>query len=425
MSLNLTTRRADEIIEPIVKEFFGKAQTIALAILLLGASFALGIFVGTRAPSASLPQNVLNTDVGMSTLVDFSPFWKVWSVLNEKYVAVSTSTDMVTDQDKVWGAIVGLTESFGDPYTVFFPPVEAEIFQSEINGNFTGVGMEIGIRDGILTVVAPLKESPAARAGILPQDKILAIDGKSTAKVSVEEAVSKIRGPEGSKVVLTMYREGKKEPFDITIVRAVIDLPTLETEMRSDGIFVIRLFSFSAPSPNLFRNALREFISSGSTRLILDLRDNPGGYLEAAVDMASWFLPTGKVIAVEDFGGNKEPEEYRSKGYDIFNKNLKLVILVNKGSASASEILAGALKEHGLATLVGEQTFGKGSVQELVSIADGTSLKVTIARWLTPNGISISLNGLTPDVVVAITAEDIQKRRDSQMVKAVEILLKK
>lgn len=408
-----------------MKNFTSRSSLIAIAIILVGASFALGFFLGgERSTDASI--NLLNKEEGKPAAVDFSPFWKAWSVLNEKFVTVGTTTeDAVTDQEKVWGAIEGLASSLGDPYTVFFPPIEAEIFESDVSGNFQGVGMEIGIRDGILTVIAPLKNSPAARAGIQPQDKILAVDGKSTARLSVEKAVMLIRGPEGTVVALTLFREGKDEPFEVKITRAVINIPTIETEKRSDGIFVIRLFNFSGTSPNLFRNALREFIVSGSSRLILDLRNNPGGFLEAAIDMASWFLPPGKVVVTEDYAGKEEAQVHRSKGYDIFNDTLKFVILVNQGSASASEILAGALQEHGIATLVGERTFGKGSVQELVPITADTALKITIARWLTPNGISISAGGLTPDFVVERKAEDIEAGRDPQLAKAVEILLKK
>ena len=192
-------------------------------------------------------------------------------------------------------------------------------------------------------------------------------------------------------------------------------------------MFVIRLFNFSAVSPHLFRNSLREFINSGSDKLVLDLRGNPGGFLEAAVDMASWFLPLGKVIVREDFGNadinGAEPRVHRSKGYDVFDDDLKMAVLINQGSASASEILAGALSEHGVATLVGAQTFGKGSVQELVDITGETSLKVTIARWLTPKGASISDGGVAPDVAVEFTLEDLEAGRDPQLEKAIEIVV--
>jgi carboxyl-terminal processing protease len=256
----------------------------------------------------------------------------------------------------------------------------------------------------------------------LAGDRIIKIDSKETTNLSIEDAVQLIRGPKGTPVILTVAREGVAEPFDVSVTREVINIPTANTKELPGGIFVIELYSFSAQAPNLFRAALREFISSGNDKLILDLRGNPGGYLEAAIDMASWFLPSSKVVVKEDFGQSGEEKVYRSKGYDIFSDNLKFVILVDGGSASASEILAGALSEHGKATLVGDKTFGKGSVQELVSITAETSLKITIARWLTPNDVSISENGITPDFLVKYTPADREAGRDPQMEKAIEIL---
>jgi len=285
------------------------------------------------------------------------------------------------------------------------------------------VGMEIVAQEGAITVISPLKESPAEKAGLLAGDKIIKVGDKETSSLTTEEAVQLIRGPKGTAVSFTVFRDGRKEPFEVSVTRDVINIPTLDTRELPDGIFVIELYSFTADSPNLFRGALREFIQSGQSKLILDLRGNPGGYLEAAIDMASWFLPPGKAVVRESFSGEKEEKVYRSKGYDIFNENLRFVILVDGGSASASEILAGALAEHGKATLVGSKTFGKGSVQELVSITRETSLKITIARWLTPNGISISNEGITPSVVVERTLKDIENDRDPQLLKAIELLL--
>jgi carboxyl-terminal processing protease len=280
--------------------------------------------------------------------------------------------------------------------------------------------MEIGIRDNLLTIIAPLKGTPAEKAGVKAGDKILKIDDVVTADMTIDEAVRLIRGERGTKVALSIFREGEKEPFQIEIVRDVIEIPVLETEQKEGGVFVIKLYNFSARSTIAFRQALREMINSKSSKLVIDLRGNAGGYFESAVDIASWFLPMGEVVARERFGDGRE-YLYRSKGYNIFN-NLSLAILINQGSASASEILAGALREHGKATLVGEKTYGKGSVQELISINNGSSLKLTIARWLTPEGKSISENGLDPDIEVKLTKEDIEADRDPQMEKAIEIL---
>ncbi|MCI0533135.1 S41 family peptidase, partial [bacterium] len=296
--------------------------------------------------------------------------------------------------------------------------------------NFGGVGMEVGMRQDILTIIAPLKGSPAERAGLLPDDKIIEIDGESTAGLSIDEAVYRIRGEIGTDVKLTLLRDIDKGAFDVTITRDTINVPVIDTEIITPEenpdkpVFVVSLYSFTANSPGLFQDALREFAESGSTRLILDLRGNPGGYMEAAVEMASWFLPSGKIVVKEIAGKEKEERVHRSRGYNVFNDSLEMVILVNKGSASASEILAGALSEHGVAQIIGTKTFGKGSVQELIHITPDASLKITVSRWFTPNGISISEEGLSPDIEVDVTEEDIEGGRDPQMDRAVAELIK-
>lgn len=394
---------------------------IALILAVAFGFYRFGMHEG-KLSAAAPASELTNQTEGQPQAVDFSPFWKAWNLINEKYIAASTTAPAVSDEEKVYGAIQGLASSLGDPYTVFFPPVEADLFASDIRGNFEGVGMEVLAQDGVLNVIAPLKDSPASRAGILAGDKIIRIDGETTNGLSTEDAVQKIRGPQGTSVSLTIVREGVKQPLEIAVTRAVIDLPVINTQILPGGIFKIDLYSFSATSPNLFRNALREFIISGNGKLILDLRGNPGGYLEAAIDMASWFLPQSKVIVREDFAGTQSEKVYRSRGYDVFTDKLKFVILVDKGSASASEILAGALQEQGRAVLVGEQTFGKGSVQELIDLTKDTSIKITVARWLTPNGNSISAKGVTPDFAVPYTIEDKTAGRDPQLEKAIEIL---
>lgn len=409
-------------------KFFGersvkRAGTIVACLLLLSGTFLLGVQVGyDQAPAIFRITELKNKESALNADVDFEEFWKVWNVLNEKFVA-TTDAKQANSQERVWGAIQGMTASLGDPFTTFFPPEEKKMFESEISGNFEGVGMEIGLRDNVLTVIAPLKGSPSEKAGIRAGDKIVRIHATSTQGMKVEEAVKLIRGPKGTAVKLTVLHEGGKAPVELSVMRDVINIPTIDHELRKDGVYVIRLYNFSAVSSGLFRDALKSFIDSGSDKLILDLRNNPGGYLEAAVEMGSWFLPAGKVIVREQFGKGKAEEAHRSRGYGVANPGLHFAILVNGGSASASEILAGALNEHGIAKLVGEKTFGKGSVQELVPITDKTSLKVTIARWLTPNGKSISDGGLTPDFEVKTTAEDALAGKDPQLDKAVELIL--
>lgn len=405
------------MIEQIKKDFGFKI----LLVIVVAGFFGLGFWFGEyRSSSIYFPAGISGTVSSTTEEADFAPFWKAWKILDQQSVfATSTSA-----QDKVWGAISGLASSYGDPYTTFFPPVEAKDFASQISGNFEGVGMELGVKDKVLIVIAPLKDTPAYKAGIKPGDKILKINDTLTGDMSVEKAVSIIRGKKGTSVKFTISRTGEKDLLTISVVRDTIQIPTIDTQLLKDSnIFIIRLYNFSANSPDFFRNALRDFIMSGSHKLILDLRGNPGGYLEAATDMASWFLPADKII-VKEVGVNGVENDFRSKGYNIFTDKLRMVILVNSGTASAAEILSGALEQYGIAELVGETTFGKGSVQQLFELTPNTSLKVTIAKWLTPNGTWISKAGLKPDVEVTLSDKDLASGKDSQQLKAVEILSK-
>lgn len=392
------------------------------SLILLGGVFGIGFQLGyAHKPASEKVVNITNKDPLTDTGADFNSFWKVWNMINEK----SIYAKKVSDQERVWGAIKGMASSLGDPYTVFFPPQENKLFNEEIRGSFSGIGAEIGMKDKIITVVAPIKNSPAANAGLKAGDKIIKIDKTETNDMTVDKAISLIRGQKGTEVVLTIFRSGEKTTREIKIIRDNISLPTIDTELRSDNIFVIKFYSFSENSSVLFSDALSKFIKSGSHKLVLDMRGNPGGYLDAAVNIGSWFVDEGKTIVSEDFGSNRKPIVYRSHGPRLFSDNFPFVVLVDSGSASAAEILAGALKEYKVATIVGQKTFGKGSVQELLPVTDDTSLKVTVARWLTPNGVSISEHGLDPDVVVPITIKDIEAKKDPQMDKAIEILTAK
>lgn len=390
-----------------------------LAFFFAAAAFFSGMQVGASA-DASTNLSTLFTSQQQSD-ADMSLFWKVWQTIDSRFVNATTST-AETKENQIWGAIKGLVESYEDPYTVFLTPKDTEIFESDIAGEFGGVGMEVGMQKNLITVIAPLADSPAEKAGILSGDVLVKINGTSTERMSVDEAVLQIRGPKGTEVKLTIFREGESELLEISIERDTINIPTLKVEEK-DGVFIIALYNFSANSDELMADALAEFAQSKSTKLLIDLRGNPGGYLQSAVDIASYFLPTGKVVVRENFGEGKEEEVHRSLGYDLGkNRSFKTAILVDNGSASASEILAGALKEHGVATLVGTHTFGKGSVQELIEMPGGSSLKVTIARWLTPNGKSISDGGLIPDIEVEVTKEDREAKRDPQREAAIKYL---
>lgn len=391
-------------------------------VLVLIVVFLAGYFVhASVVPESSKVEGLIFLEEGRPTVVSFEPFWKAWNTLNEKFV----NSSEIENQEKVWGAIEGLANSYNDPYTVFLRPEDTTIFEEDISGNFQGVGMEIGIRDNILTVVSPLRGTPAERAGIKAGDKILAINGSSTSPMSVDEAVRHIRGEKGTTVTLTIAREGVDEPLEKELVRDVIEIPTVEYRKLDNGIFLINLFNFNAPSTGLFDGALREFKNSGYKKLILDLRNNPGGFLEAAVQVSSHFLEEGKVVVTEDFREDGEDRVHRSSGLDTVSSDVEVVVLINEGSASASEIVAGALKEHGIATLIGATTFGKGSVQELVPITRDTALKVTVAKWLTPDGNSISEGGLEPDIKVPMTLEEFEEGLDPQLDEAVEFLSNK
>jgi carboxyl-terminal processing protease len=397
---------------------------VGLSVLLATATFFSGLHIGQT--DSKLEANLFSffsNETHADDSVDLSEFWRVWNLLDEKFVN-STTTDEISDEEKIQGAISGLVKSYSDPYTIYLPPDESAFFEEDISGNFSGVGMEVGIRDDVITIIAPLPQSPAEKAGLIAGDAIVRIDNQSTEEMSVDEAVRLIRGEKGTEVKLTIFRKGEEEFRDVAVVRDTITIPTSKTEVKGD-VFVITLYSFNAISEAEMQKALREFVKSKKKKLILDLRGNPGGYLESAVSIASYFLPMGKIIVRENFGDGAKEEAYRSSGKELGSfAPERFAILVDEGSASASEILAGALHEHGIATLIGAQTFGKGSVQELVKLDDGSSVKITIARWLTPQGTSISDGGLTPDLIVERTPEDRTEDRDPQMDAALEFLRK-
>lgn len=341
-------------------------------------------------------------------------FWSVWDLMERKYVS-----DQPSSEQKIYGAISGLVHSYGDLYSRFLPPIETEYFEQTISGEFGGIGAEIGLRGGFLTVVSPLKDSPSERAGLRPFDIITHIDGQDISGYSLDEAISKIRGPIGTDVRLSVARREEQELFDMVIAREAVVIPVLETGVVDD-VFVIHLYNFNNGSEQEFRAALETFNASEYNTLLLDVRNNPGGYLGAVIDMASYFVPQGLPIVREEFGTQKDEIVYRSKGYDLFaQKQFEVAVLVNEGSASASEIFAGALRDHLGATVFGKTTYGKGSVQELISLPQKTALKVTVARWLTPKGEYISENGIEPDVVIEYQDSDDE---DLQLLETIQKL---
>lgn len=378
---------------------------IAFALVAVIA-FVIGVAVGSGNSSASIVSHIPLVGDGLDPTppanIDMSDFWKAWNALDENYVITHASSTLPSVQDRLYGAISGLAASYGDPYTVFFPPEEAKSFADDISGSFAGVGMEIDVKDDVLTVIAPLKGTPAETAGIKAGDQIAAIDGKTTEGLSVDQAVQQIRGPIGTTVDFTIIRNGK--PLDIKVTRATIQVPETDDGLdAATGVYHIALYEFTANSADLFDQAFERFRASGAKKLIIDLRGNPGGYLDAAVDIASHFLSKGTTIVTEDFDGKAQNIVHTSLGYDDVPKGTHIAVLIDGGSASASEILAGALQDNHAATLIGTQSFGKGSVQTLITI-DGGSLKVTVARWITPAGHWIMGNGVTPDIVSKIAS---------------------
>src|SRR3989344_2798178 len=362
-----------------------KKLFILVVIVALGAGFAGGIFFERTNGLESNPvKTLINKDLGQPENVDFSLFWNAWNTLHDKYVDM----DALDTQKLLYGAIQGMVNNVGDPYTVFFEPPQSKKFQEDISGSFSGIGIEIGKRNDTLTVIAPIKDTPAYRAGLKAGDKILRVDGTPTADLSIEEAVNLIRGKRGTPVVLTVSSNGA-DTKEVEIIRDTIKIPTITWEMLESPptgggkkVAYLRLFTFNQNIDSEFQKSAQEILNSGAERLVLDLRNNPGGLLDSAVNIAGWFLDKNQIVTVEAFSDSSK-NEFKSNG----NGSLKMyptVILINGGSASASEIVAGALHDNRGIRLVGEKTFGKGSVQELEKFKDGSSLKVTIAKWLTP-----------------------------------------
>ncbi len=377
-------------------------------VILFVAVFGAGIWVGVEKIAYHVPQ---------PGTIDFSLFWDAYNKLEQKFIDPSK----ITNQNVIYGAIEGMTNSLGDPYTDFFDPEQSKKFYQDLSGSFEGIGAEIGIKDSMLTIIAPLKGAPSQKAGLKSGDIVLKIDGKDATGITTTEAVGLIRGPKGTSVTLNVMRDGWKAPKDIKIIRSTIQLPAMEWSLKDGGVAYIQIYQFNDTLNSEFEAAALDILRSGAKKIVLDLRDNPGGYLDTAKNIAGWFLQKGQVVTIEDFGGDKESQIYKTEGNSSF-ADLPVVVLINKGSASASEILAGAIRDNRGSLLVGEKSFGKGSVQEVVDLRGGSFLKITIARWLTPKGDSISEVGLTPDIKVELTDEDIQKQKDPQLDKALEII---
>ena len=398
---------------------FDKKSTSYIAVIfsvfaLVGVGYFWGYRIGSENPRKIIAQGVTGIDSRLQD-GDFNTFWETWKLIDDNYLR----SDKISGKERVYGAIKGLVGSLGDPYSQFFTPVEAKKFEEDVQGIFSGIGAEIGIRNDQLSIVSPLKNSPAEKAGIKAGDWILKINSTSTEGMSTEKAVTLIRGPEGTTATLNIYREGWDKPRDFSIVRQKIEVPTLDSEMKGDYAY-IALHSFNANASKVFYDAVKEAVNKDAKGIILDLRNNPGGYLEVAVNLAGYFVEPGQTVVSEN-DRTKTIETFKSSGNGAL-KDMPLVILVNEGSASASEILAGALRDLRGVKLIGETTFGKGTVQQLKELSDGSEFKVTIAHWVLPSGHILENGGLKPDYEVKLTDEDFAAKKDPQLEKALEII---
>jgi len=382
-----------------------RPSTLLIVFLIL-LSFVAG-FGLSQALSDGVPEEVPP---------EFNTLWEVWESLSEDYV----NKENIDSQELIQGAIEGLIEALGDPYTTYLDPETSDLAWSAFEGSFEGIGAVVAMEDGELTVISPIAGTPAERQGIRAGDRILEIDGETTSGMSLTEAVLKIRGPGGTAVTLLILHQGETDPVEIEVIREEIDLDTVYLEMLPGGIAHIQITYFSLRTDKEVSSVLSDALSRGATAIVLDLRGNPGGLLDTVVDMADEFLDGGTILYQADDEGNVVAEWKASSGG--LADDLPLAVLVDGGSASGSEVLAGALQDHGRGPLIGTKTYGKGSVQIIHELSDGSALYVTSARWLTPNGHLIEGLGLTPDFEVPITEEDIAQGIDPQLERAIVYL---
>ena len=361
---------------------------------------------------------------------------EAWNTILNDYVA----KDKVDLDALSSSAIKAMLESIHDPYAAYFDAAEYKVIEEmNLRGTYGGIGAMVTIKDGQVTVIAPIAGTPAERAGIKPQDKILEIDGNSTEGMSLEEAVLKIQGDPGTKVTLQVLHQGEEAPITLVITREEVNLPSVYPEIiqgnatptttlsptvtpMPNGIAVITITYFSERTEDETVSALKNVLASGAKGIVLDLRDNPGGVLDSAVAVASQFLKDGIVLYALDSNGKKETWDVKPGGLAT---SLPLAVLVNGNSASASEVVAGALQDHERVPLIGNQTFGKGSINHFRQLSDGSAIYISIGRWYTPNGRQIEGNGLTPDIVVERTEQDVQQGKDPQLDQAVEYVKSK
>lgn len=404
---------------------FKKAQVVVISIIVLSATFIGGYTFGIKGfivDAQNLPNVHISREVPPEKDLDFALFWRVWDTLKASYYDKSK----LNEGNMVYGAIKGMVASVGDPYTTFLTPTENKVTQDDLKGNFEGVGIQIGYREGQLAVMSPLPNTPAEAAGVKAGDLILGIKDKAknldviTSGMNLPDAVQKIRGPKGSVVTLVLLSEDDGEPRDVDLVRATIDVPSVIVEYvgENQNIAHVKLLKFAGETKLEWQKGIDEVVSKPEVNsVILDLRNNPGGYLQGAIDVASEFVPLGSVVVVEE-KGTGEKIEFKSEVAGKLS-GYKVIVLVNKGSASASEILAGALRDIKGLQVVGDTTFGKGTVQEPMQLANGSGLHITVGKWLTPKGNWINEKGLEPDVSIENNEDTTE---DEQLEEAIRLL---
>ena len=404
---------------------FTLIRYIIFGVIVLAATFSGGYLVGFKGYQGTLaefPKVTITRELPPDKEdLDFSLFWRVWDTINASYF----DKEKVIPANMVYGAIEGMVSALGDPYTVFLPPDKNKVVQEDLQGSFDGIGIQIGFKGNQLAVIAPLPDSPSEKVGIEAGDFIVGIKDETkgiergTVGISITDAVSAIRGPAGSVVTLTLLREGQEEPIVVDVVRESIDVPSVTLAFVGEGgnIAHVKLLKFGGETEAEWEEAVIEILKKENLKgIVLDLRNNPGGYLQGAVDIASEFMKTGRVVVIEERGEQKS--EYVVEKIGRF-PNTPIVVLVNQGSASASEILAGALRDDKKVEIVGEKTFGKGTIQEPQQVDGGAGLHITVARWLTPSGVWVDGEGLTPDFELEDNGET---EEDEQLQKGIELL---
>lgn len=398
---------------------WSRGVLIGLLVVCVGVvSGSTGYVLGRRQTGNGVPGSA----VGATSSANFASFWQAWQIINQKFYGQPNA------QKQEQGAISGMVAALQDPYTLYLPPTDDTIFRSDLEGSFGGIGAELVVKDGLLTVESTLQGTPAEKAGLKSGDVILAIDGTKTDGLTLDDAVTKIRGAKGTQVVLTVARAGNNDPLKISITRDTVVVPSVTTSSigTDNQIAYIKVNEFGTTTFTDFQKAVQAAKDSGKKGMVLDLRDNPGGYLDTAADMTGLLIaqnPTGdtplqKRIVVEERYKDGTKTDHNATTDPILD-SIPLVVLVNGGSASASEIMAGALRDYGRAKLVGDKTFGKGSVQELIDLDNKAgSIKVTVAHWFTPEGTGIDGKGLQPDIKVDLQANESSSDHDTQVQQA-------